>query len=531
MSVIDEIYHAALSGSGEVNTSPVDNLVGTTIEHYRIDGIRGRGGNATIYQAFDLLRDEVVVIKVLSPAVRHDPYIAQKFKQEAEALKRIHHRGVVRLLDDGDTPDGAPYIVMEHVNGQMLESQIRPGGMELHRAASIIKQIGEVLHEVHENGIFHRDLTPKNIMLQIEPDGELVKIVDFGIAQVKDSQVAPITANAVPFGTTHYMSPEQLRGGESITAATDIYSTAVIAYEMITGRQLFNPTSSAHLLELQREFIQNKQTQFPRDLSNRVQDIILRGLSFEPADRYPSAKEFGDDLSGALLNHPNRRRINRMPAWQREKRLKVARRAFIVLLVLVLASLTIQQFRDGKQIPPSRKLTYWLDVQKMRDDEIYQEPFSSFGEETFDRGDKFRFNVSVPEPGYLYVFNEGPPEPNLPSFKMIYPTAAVNEGSATLGAQQSVQSDWITFRGQPGAENFWIVWSVSPVAELEAGKLDAFKQAGGGLTEPNVAAIREFLKAKQSGSGTRTVRRKTTQRADVYGKSDVMVKLVTIQHR
>jgi serine/threonine-protein kinase len=528
---IQEIYQSAISSANGGNTAPVDNLVGTTINaRYRIDSIRGRGGIATIYQAVDLLRNEVVVIKVLSPAFRQDSYIAKKFKQEAEALRRMRHRGVVRLLGADETPDGTPYIVMEYVNGKTLHDEIRPDDMAPHRAAEILRQIGAVLHEVHKNHITHRDLKPENIMLQVEPDGELVKIVDFGIAQVQDSEVAPVTANAVPIGTLHYMSPEQLRGGERITAASDIYSMAVIAYEMITGQQPFNPTSAAHLLELQREFAEQKQNHFPADLSTNVRDVILRGLSFEAADRYQDAKEFGDDLAASLLNQRRRLRVNRVPPWQREKRLKVARRSFIVLLVLVLLSLGIQQWYAGKAfVPRSREFSYWLDVQNMRGDEVYQEPFVSFGEETFDRGDKFRFNVTAPESGYLYLFNESAPEPDAASFKMLYPTLAMNEGSASLGADQSFPTDWITFRGRPGAENFWIVWSVSPVPELEAAKLEAFKHAQGGLTEPTLAAIKEFLKTKQSG--LRTYRRKTTQRVDVYGKSDVMVKLVTVEHR
>ena len=136
--------------------------------------------------------------------------------------------------------DGKPYIVMEYIDGPTLRSEIQNDGMDLRRAAALIKQIGAAVGHVHDKGILHRDLKPENIMLQLLSDGtEVVKIVDFGIAKIKDSVGATSTVNTVPIGTLAYMSPEQLRGGERITAASDIYSMAVVACEMITGQRPF----------------------------------------------------------------------------------------------------------------------------------------------------------------------------------------------------------------------------------------------------------------------------------------------------
>ncbi|HXQ36560.1 MAG TPA: serine/threonine-protein kinase, partial [Anaerolineales bacterium] len=228
-----------------------ENLVGTTIdERYLVERELGAGGMSQVYVALDLkLKRQAVVIKILSETLVHDSYARQKFDQEVEALLRIDHPGVVRALDVGQLPDERPYIVMPYVDGETLRSKIPAEGMNLKRAAAILKQIGAALEHVHEKGIFHRDLKPENILIKRDTDS--VVLLDFGIAKVKDSIVAPSTAHGASVGTLLYMSPEQLRG-EDVTAASDIYSMSVIAYELITGRRPFNPTSASQLLEMQR---------------------------------------------------------------------------------------------------------------------------------------------------------------------------------------------------------------------------------------------------------------------------------------
>jgi hypothetical protein len=167
----------------------------------------------------------------------------------------------------------------------------------------------------------------------------------------------------------------------------------------------------------------------------------------------------------------------------------------------------------------------------MRDGKDFQEAFKSNGEDIFENGDKFRLNVLTPIPGYLYVMNEGPPEPNDTSFTMIYPSLNINDGSATLGANQSIQSDWITFRGPAGDENFWIVWSVSPVTQLESAKTEALNDPHGGLTDQNLEAVREFLRRKQLEMKVTVYHYKATQTAIARGKADMLVTLLQFKHR
>lgn len=217
-----------------------DKLVGITLDQrYLVERKLGHGGVGAVYLARDRkLHDKHVVVKVLLEKSLQDAWVILKFQQEKEALARVEHPGVVGIIDTGELPDGKPYIVMQYVDGISLRDAIKaqPEGMDLERAASIIKQSGAALSAVHDKKIYHRDLKPENIMLQRLGRGDdQVKILDFGVAKVKESVIAQSTVTgAATAGTIVYMSPEQLRG-EKVTAASDIYSLAVIAYEMVTG--------------------------------------------------------------------------------------------------------------------------------------------------------------------------------------------------------------------------------------------------------------------------------------------------------
>lgn len=551
-------------------TGPADSLIGMTIDHkYLVERVLGHGGMGKVYLARDLtLHNRAVVIKVLLEASVKDDYVVRKFRQEVEALSRIDHPGVVNVLGAGELPDGKPFIVMQYVNGVTLRSQIPVEGMDLERAAVILKQIGAALEHVHEQKIFHRDLKPDNIMLQSLKGEEHVKVVDFGIAKVKDSVVAPSTVDKVPIGTVLYMSPEQLRGGERITAASDIYSMGVIAYEMLTGRRPFNPASAPQLLELHREGVRVKPIDLRTNLSSEAQAIILRALSFERTARYQTAAEFGDSLSRALLNEGEtapRHHVPRAGTTQsgvktltseieaessaRARQFRLGKLqlavmgAFLVVLIAVFAILWIlKKSTDSPrnradnstsaETPPvtTRSFIYALTVQRMRNEKAFQSAFQSTGQDVFDNGDKFQLNIFSPNPGYVYVFNEGTPERNASSFTIIYPIPGTNEGSASVGANQWARTNWNTFRGQPGTENLWIVWSTAPVPQLESGKVDAFNNRGR-LTGAGLDTVKAFLTAKEKESNSKINRDKTTQQTTVRGVGDVVVRLLELQHR
>ena len=504
----------------ELHPSSSNVLVGTKIgERYLIKEKLSHGGMGQLYLAQEPDGREVV-IKFLSRDLLEDIDAQNRFKKEAEALWRTRHPGVVEVLNVGESSAGTPYIVMQYIDGEMLRSLIRPEGMNLERAASILKQIGAALDHVHQNGIFHRDLKPENIMLE-RSTGSVV-IVDFGIAKVTDSLVAPSTAHGSSAGTLVYMSPEQLRG-ERVTAASDIYSMAVLAYEMVTGRRPFNPTSASQLLDIQRGSVRARPCDLRPNLPPLAQDVILRGLSFKLRDRYKTASEFGNDLARALTSEASPRTL-----WSK-KRLAAAGALIILISVAVLIAIYKP---NGNGSGPNRSFDYWLTVQRMRDGKEYGEAFRSHGEdEIFENGDRFRLSVRSPVPAYVYVITEGPPEPNDTSFRMIFPSAATNNGSANLGANQTVESEWFTFRGPPGDENFWMIWSLTPVIQLEAPKAEAFRHPKGGLSGESLVTVKEFLRVKQLEVKVIVYNYNSNKTAVARGPGDLLVTLVQFKHR
>src|SRR5437868_4679921 len=280
------------------------NLIGQMLdERYFIESELGQGGVGAVYLARDRkLHDKRVVIKVLLDKSLQNSWVVQKFQQEKEALARVDHPGVVGILDTGELPDGKPYIVMQFIDGVTLRSQITQQGMPLDRAADIIKQIGRALGAAHDKGIFHRDLKPENIMLQSYGAAEeQIKIIDFGIAKLKDSIIAPSTMTGATAGTVSYMAPEQL-SGRPTSAATDVFAFGAIAYELITGRKPFNPETGFELLEMQRRGVRVSPLDLRPASSFEANDLILRALNFEPSARFQTAREFGDALARSLTD-------------------------------------------------------------------------------------------------------------------------------------------------------------------------------------------------------------------------------------
>ena len=501
--------------------SLADSLVGRTIDdRYEVQR-ELIGGMAKVYVGRDLqLPGRMVVIKVLPQTAMDDPDAVRRAKRELQALTVIDHPNVVSVFGAGEVTAGNPYIAMQYIDGVTLRSQIGTDGMEVKRAASILMQIGAALSHIHSKGVVHRDLKPENIMIQVLSDGtEVVKILDFGIAKVKDPVAATSTVNTVAIGTIAYMSPEQLRDGERITVGSDIYSMAVVACEMITGTRppLASQGRPIRLVDL------------PPELSENVRHVLIRALSLQPKDRYQDAKQFSDDLTKALLDGEDKSPTHPPGRRPFANSLKV----FGAALILALLSFAIYKYitTPPEIVPPSKSFRYWLMVQEMHDGKEYQAPFKSNGDAIFGSSDKFQLNISTTESGYLYVFNEGPLEPGTASFKMIYPNRATNNGSASIGANQTVQSDWITFRGPAGAENFWIVWSVSPVNELEIAGKEASNNPRQGFVGNQLVSVKEFLKTMEAKVNSRTSRYQETQVAIVRGKTDILVALAQFKHR
>jgi tRNA A-37 threonylcarbamoyl transferase component Bud32 len=269
-------------------------------DRYLIERELGRGAIGVVYLARDQqLLERRVVIKVLREGMDENIWVQKKFRQEIEALARIDHPGVVGVLDAGQTLDGRPYLVMQFVEGVSLRSVLTEQGLDPARVARLMRQIGHALGAAHEKGICHRDLKPENIMLQsLGEDEEQVKLIDFGIATVKDSQVEASSYATKVAGTPPYMAPEQLKGTPS--AASDIYTLGVIAYEMLVGRKPFEADSMVALYEQQQAGFKPRTGDYRPGVTLAALQVITRALSFDPRDRYPRARDFSEELSRAL---------------------------------------------------------------------------------------------------------------------------------------------------------------------------------------------------------------------------------------
>ncbi|MBV9209882.1 MAG: protein kinase [Acidobacteria bacterium] len=536
--------------------------VGATINgRYLIERELGRGGIGVVYLARDQqLLSKRVVVKVLLEETQQNEWVRRKFQQEIEALTRLEHPGIVGVLDAGALSDGKPFLVMQYVEGVSLRSIMRVEGIELERAAHLMRQIGRALSAAHDKGILHRDLKPENIMAQTLSGGEeQIKIIDFGIAKIKDSLVAPETVTAQTVGTILYMAPEQL-SAKPVSVASDIYALGVIAHEMLTGRRPFNPDSAFQLLEMQRAGTRLRPVDLRPSLSDEAERVILKALAFNPGERYQSAREFGDELAKTLTAQTNvldaslsstagataqevdeQHAIQEPPPAQKMSPLTLALGAFA--LVFIIGAVYFA-FRSKKTVAPAeqnpsassvqkteRQLSYSLTVQKMREGKPFQEPFETSGQEIFENGWQFWINIESPQSGYLYVINEGPePRGGLPSYNVLYP---LDGGSAQVAANQKVESPPREGRGyffdaEAGTEKMWMIWAEEPVPELEAVKGVANPQDKGVITNPAQAkALQDFFNRHASPKPSAE---KDKKRTVVKTGDNVLVNLLELEH-
>ena len=278
----------------------------------------GMGGMAIVYRAVDLRTGHNVAVKVLRPEFNEDREFIGRFQREAEAASKMTHHNIVNLLDVGMDGDNR-YLVMEYVEGKTLKEVIQERGkLSAPLACQITIRILSALEHAHRNGIVHRDIKPQNIL--VHADGH-IKVADFGIARIADS--ATLTKGDNVMGSVHYFSPEQARGGGA-TAASDIYSTGVVLYEMLTGRVPFdgdNPVAVAmqHLHNAPAPI----QSIAP-DVPPAVIRVCMKAMEKNPAARYQSAREMATDLRAALEERGERMNVPEPEAEVKQPKPQVA---------------------------------------------------------------------------------------------------------------------------------------------------------------------------------------------------------------
>jgi serine/threonine-protein kinase len=216
--------------------------VGSTFGQYRIVRRIGCGGMGAVYEAeHEVIGNRAAAKVMLSPAAPYLPYLidpqqSRRFLNEARALSRVRHAGLVQIFDIGRTNEGIPYLLMEFLDGETLRARMERGRIDLAVAVRLIRQVASALGAAHAAGIVHRDIKPENLMLIEDPavEGALrVKVLDFGIARFLDENLTQTGPGRV-LGTALYMSPEQCLG-EPVGVACDVYSLGVVLYELLTG--------------------------------------------------------------------------------------------------------------------------------------------------------------------------------------------------------------------------------------------------------------------------------------------------------
>jgi serine/threonine protein kinase len=227
-----------------------DHLLSCTIAgKYQITRKLGAGGMGAVYRATRLVIGDEVAVKILH-SEQNEPRAADRFRREAQAAARLKHPNAVNIYDFGVTDDGLQYLVMELVEGESLRRIIKQQGpLTPSASAEIINQVCAALDEAHRNNIIHRDIKPDNIMVHVSANRLRVKVLDFGIAKMRDDTAGNLTQTGSILGTPHYMSPEQCLG-EELDSRSDIYSLGIVLYEMLAGVVPFNsPISTAVVVQ------------------------------------------------------------------------------------------------------------------------------------------------------------------------------------------------------------------------------------------------------------------------------------------
>ncbi len=569
-----------------VDFEKLDTLVGQMldgrflIEKDLTEGGADKGGIGLVYLARDMkLMGRETVVKILQKAMIQNEDIARKFQHEKEALIRLDHPNIVRILDSGTLSDGNPFMVMEFIEGYSLRRRLREMvKLSFDEASYIIEKVANALGVAHSKKVLHRDIKPENIMLTPQEEGfDRVRLIDFGITRVEDSRLAPATEIPRGIGTVLYIAPEQLYGQLEQTPAVDVYSFAIVIYEMLTGKLPLNPQSIIEMFELQKQGVKIPPSRLRADLPAAAEKILLDALSFEPEKRPQNARAFGRDLARALRGNADfkndetnqelaktltanlisreiptetptkpanevkttdisnigitapRRKSNKTLIW-------------VLLGLLVLAAISfpvgLAIWKSGEEtavndsnknantaatkIVWERELIYFLYVQKMRDGKPFEEPFKSSGQEIFESGYKFKMYFSADADGFFYLFNEDKDAQGNMVYNILYPTPKTKNGSAEVKAKEQIETKQNTFSGTRGTEIVWLIWTSDKSDEMESVKQSAFDAQGKVQGEKNSGKLTGFLQ-KNKDENVEANKDSANQQTVIRLKSNTLV--------
>ena len=506
----------------------------------------GTGGMGQVYLAKDSRLDRIVALKILSAEVAADQRRMQRFRQEARIASSLNQPNILTIYEFGEV-DNLTYIAAEFVDGETLRDYARNKRLKLSEILDISIQMLAALDAAHEAKIVHRDMKPENVMIRRRD--HVVKVLDFGLSKITEKKTTatdPHTESITEFktspgqimGTVNYMSPEQAQA-KPVEARSDIWSTGIIIYEMVAGAKPFGGTTSAHTIVqiLEKEPAPLAHAGAPH-VPEELERIVAKSIAKDPNERYQTAKDMLIDLRNLKKRVEVDAEIERSFAQttsafgrpaittsetatavrtaepasveisKTKRRLIIAQVA--VVAAAVIGALAINAWRSTRNrpviqpAPPAeapatqRALTYWITVQKFKDGRPYQAPFDLAGEINFEADYQIRLSLRSPQPGYLYVLNEGPAVAGgTPEYVVIFPSPTANEGSEFVAANQRVQipnQTWLKFDKEQGVEKLWLVFSDQAVAELAGVKAFANTRTRGLIPDAEQnKAVDKFL--------------------------------------
>jgi serine/threonine protein kinase len=274
------------------------NLAGKVLDgRYAIVKKVGEGGMSYVYLAHDVSTNDRYAIKILSPSLSKDRNAMARLRREAALGIRLEHPNVCHIVRMGETEDGLVYVVMPFVEGEILaDRNNRMGVIPIAMTVQFISEIATGLHVAHELKIIHRDLKPENIMICKQADGtEYAVVMDFGLAKERKvgGELEKLTATGIVLGTPEFMSPEQLRG-KPLDARTDVYSLALMTFEMLTGKLPFEGRTQQEMMiaRLRSDPKRLRQSGAGTDFPEAMEKVLLKGMARIADERYATSLEF-----------------------------------------------------------------------------------------------------------------------------------------------------------------------------------------------------------------------------------------------
>lgn len=272
-------------------TAMADTLLGTVVDQrFLIKSVLGIGGWSRVYLAHHKRLDVPVVLKVLHTHLVSDQDKLKRFQREAEISSRMRHNNIARVMDFGVMNEGQPYLVMEYLDGDTLNTLLeQKGPLPWQQVAQIISQSAEAFAYAHDHGVIHRDIKPSNLLLTKEGT---IKVLDFGLAKASllhSGRGSSLTKTGQTMGTPEYMSPEQCLG-QALTPASDIYSLGLVAYELLTCTKAVTGSTT---YELMKQHVDKPPPPFKQGsaVPSSIQDAVLKSLYKHPQKRYESMRD------------------------------------------------------------------------------------------------------------------------------------------------------------------------------------------------------------------------------------------------